>query len=280
MNQHMRLLREPLFHFLVIGTLLFVLFGMVSGPAPAPVNAIVITPERVTQLASGFGAVRKRQPTDDELRILVDSFVREEVYYREALALGLERDDTVIRRRMQQKMEFLTDNSAALLEPQAGELEEYYQANLARFQQPPAIALTQFFLGQSPKPDRIAEALTALRSDNDTDLSSLGEATLLPAELRLSTNVEIDGMFGTGFFDGLMQLPVGSWSGPIQSGYGLHLVRIDEHLPMQVPPLDDVRDAAEREWRSEKLKDLHELVYARLLQRYTVVIPDRVSAEN
>jgi hypothetical protein len=280
MNQHMRLLREPLFHFLIIGSLLFVLFSIVSGPAPAPVNTIVITPERVTQLASGFEAVRKRPPTDDELRILVDSFVREEVYYREALELGLERDDTVIRRRLQQKMEFLTDTGAELLEPQAGELEEYYRANVARFQEPPALALTQVFLGQRPAPDRIAEALAALRSDNETDPSSWGEVTLLPPKLRLSTSTEIDGMFGTGFFDGLMQIPAGYWSGPIQSGYGLHLVRIEERLPAWVPPLDDIRDVIEREWRSEKLKELHKLVYARLLQRYTVVMPDRISAKN
>jgi len=280
MNQHMRLLREPLFHFLIIGSLLFVLFSMVSGPAPAPVNTIVITPERVTQLAAGFEAVRKRPPTDDELRVLVDSFVREEVYYREALALGLERDDTIIRRRLQQKMEFLTDTGAELIEPKAGELEEYYQANVVRFQQPPAIALTQVFLGKNPDPDQIAEALDALRSDNEADLSRWSQVTLLPPQLRLSTSTEIDGMFGAGFFDGLMQIPEKYWSGPIQSGYGVHLVRIEERLSAHLPPLDDVRDVTEREWRAEKMKELHELVYARLLQRYTVVMPDRISAED
>jgi hypothetical protein len=280
MNQLMRLLREPLFHFLIIGSVLFVLFSVVSGPAPPPVNSIVITPERVTQLASGFEFVRKRPPTDDELRLLVDSFVREEVYYREALALGLERDDVVIRRRLQQKMEFLTDTGAELLEPQVGELEEYYQANIARFQQPPAVALAQVFLGQRPAPDRIAEALAALRSDIESDPSLWSEVTLLPPQLRLSTSTEIDGMFGTGFFEGLMQIPTEYWSGPIQSGYGLHLVRIEKRSPSRVPPLDDVSDVVEREWRSEKLKELHELVYARLLQRYTVVMPDRISATN
>jgi hypothetical protein len=211
---------------------------------------------------------------------LVDNFVREEVYYREALALGLERDDTIIRRRLQQKMEFMTDTGAELFEPQSGELEEYYQANVEKFQEAPEIALTQVFLGQSATPDRIAEALAALRSDSETDPSLWGEVTLLPPELRLSTSAEIDGMFGTGFFDGLMQIPAEYWSGPVQSGYGLHLIRIEERLPARVPPFDEIRDFAEREWRSEKLKELHKLVYARLLQRYTVVMPDRISAKN
>jgi hypothetical protein len=280
MNQFMRLLREPLFHFLIIGSLLFVLYSIVSGPAPAPVNTIVITPERVTQLASSYEAVRKRSPTDAELRVLVDNFVREEVYYREALALGLERDDTIIRRRLQQKMEFMTDTGAELFEPQAGELEEYYQANIANFREPPEIALTQVFLGQKPDPDRIAEALAALRSDSETDPSLWGEVTLLPAQLRLSTSTEIDGTFGTGFFDGLMQIPADYWSGPIQSGYGLHLVRVEQRLPARVPPIDEIRNVIEREWRSEKLKELHKLVYARLLQRYTVVMPDSISAKD
>jgi hypothetical protein len=280
MNQNMRLLREPLFHFLIIGSLLFALYRIVSGPAPTPVNSIVITPERVTQLAGGFEAVRKRPATDDELRALVDSFVREEVYYREALALGLERDDTIIRRRLRQKMEFITDNGAELLEPQAGELEDYYQANVESFQQPPEIALTQVFLGQNPAPDRIAEALVALRSNSETDPSLWGEVTLLPPRLRLSTSSEIDGIFGTGFFDGLMQMPVASWSEPIQSGYGLHLVRIDERLAAQVTSLDAERDGIEREWRAEKANELQESVYLRLLERYTVVMPDRISAEN
>jgi hypothetical protein len=280
MNQNMRLLREPLFHFLIIGSLLFALYRIVSGPAPTPVNSIVITPERVTQLAGGFEAVRKRPATDDELRALVDSFVREEVYYREALALGLERDDTIIRRRLRQKMEFITDNGAELLEPQAGELEDYYQANVESFQQPPEIALTQVFLGQNPAPDRIAEALVALRSNSETDPSLWGEVTLLPPRLRLSTSSEIDGIFGTGFFDGLMQMPVASWSEPIQSGYGLHLVRIDARLAAQVTSLDAERDGIEREWRAEKANELQESVYLRLLERYTVVMPDRISAEN
>ena len=276
----LRLLREPLFHFLIIGILLFVLYGIVSGPAPAPVNTIDISPERVSQLASGFESVRKRPPTDDELRVLVDSFVREEVYYREALSLGLERDDTIIRRRLQQKMEFLTDTGAELLEPEAGEVEEYYQANIARFQQPGAIALTQVFLGQNPAPDRMSAALTALRSDDATDSAMWGEATMLPPELRLSTITEVDGVFGTGFFDGLMELPVGYWSGPIQSGFGVHVVRIEERLAGRILPLGEVRGETEREWRSDKLKELHELVYARLLQRYTVVMPDHISVTD
>ena len=277
MKQLLRLLLEPLFHFLIFGGLLFALYTAVSGPAPTPVNSIVVTPERVTQLGSSFEAVRRRPPTDQELRALVDSFVREEVYYREALALGMDRDDTIIRRRLQQKMEFLTDTGAGLIEPQAGELEAYYQANVERFQDAPAIALTQVFLGQNPAPERIDAALASLKSDAESDPLLWSEPTLLPSQMALSTIAEIDGVFGAGFFNDLMQLPTQVWTGPVESGYGLHLVHVNDSLPARVPPFDEVRDAIVREWRSVKSKELREAVYTRLLERYTVVLPDGVA---
>jgi hypothetical protein len=268
------LLREPLFHFLVSGGLLFVLYTALSGPAPPPVHRIVIEPERVAQLASGHEAVWRRPPSDGELNALIENFVREEVYYREALALGLERDDTIIRRRLQQKMEFLTDSGADLIEPGAGELEAYYAANEQRIQDPPRIAVEQIFLGQNPTPERIASALAALQSGTETDPLRLGERTLLPPQMALSTPAALDGVFGAGFFDELTQLQTDVWAGPVESGYGVHLVRIVDGVPARVPPLDEVRDAILRDWKSEKTVELREQIYARLRSRYDVVLPD------
>ncbi|MGR9089306.1 MAG: peptidylprolyl isomerase [Gammaproteobacteria bacterium] len=274
MKPLMRLLREPLVHFLLIGGLLFVLYTAVSDPAPAPVNSIVIAPERVTQLAAAYEAVWRRPPSDDELRALVDNFVREEVYYREALALGLERDDTIIRRRLQQKMEFLTDTGADLVVPSADELEAYYKANEQRFQALPRIAVEQIFLGQSPTPERIAAALFSLQFNTESDPLLWGERTLLPFRMPASTPVDIDGVFGAGFFAALEQLPTGVWAGPVESGYGVHLVRIDDSLPARVPPLEEVREVVLREWKSARATELREQVYTRLRARYEVVLPD------
>ena len=275
-----RLLREPLFQFLIIGGLLFALYSAVSGPAPAPTNQIVIEPERVAQLAAGYEAVWRRRPDDNELNALVESYVREEIYYREALALGLEQDDTIIRRRLQQKMEFLTDSGAEFLEPDPGELEAYYAANEQRFRDAPSIALGQIFLGQNAAPERITVALTALRSDTETAPLSLGERTLLPAQLELSEPTAIDSVFGAGFFNELAQLPERVWAGPVESGYGVHLVRIRDSRPARVPPLEEVRDAILREWKSAKAVELREQVYARLRARYDVVLPDAAAANN
>lgn len=280
MKQWTRLLREPLFHFLIIGGLLFGLYAAVSGPAPSQVNRIVVSPERVAQLAAGYEAVWRRTPNDDELRSMVDGFVHEEVYYREALALGLERDDTIIRRRLQQKMEFFTDSGADLIEPNAGELEAYYQANEQRFQEEPRVAMVQIFFGQNATPEYITAAVAALQSDSNGDLLQWGERTLLPSRMALSTPSAIDGVFGAGFFDDLKQLPTNRWVGPVESGYGVHLVRIDESVPGRVPPLEEVRDVILREWKSEKVIELREQVYSRLRERYIVELPNDMTSPN
>jgi len=190
------------------------------------------------------------------------------------------RDDTIIRRRMQQKMEFLTDSGAELLEPAAGELEAYYRANEQRFQDAPTIALDQLFFGQNPTRERIAAALLALQSHVETDPLSLGERTLLPSQMGLSTPAAIDSVFGAGFFNELAQLSTDVWAGPVESGYGVHLVRINDYLPARVPPLAEVRDAILREWKSAKAVELREQVYARLRARYDVVLSNGVAQNN
>ncbi len=280
MKQLMRLLREPLFHFLVIGGLLFSLYSAVSGPAPAPVNSIVIESERVTQLAAAYEAVWRRPPSERELRALVDDFVREEVYYREALALGLERDDTIIRRRLRQKMEFLTDSGADLIQPKSGELEAYYSANKQKFVELPRIALEQIYLGENPRPENIAAALAAMQSDTTADPFLWSVRTMLPSRLELSTPDSINGVFGAGFFDALAQLPRAVWSGPVESGYGVHLVRVNNSLPARQPLLVELREEILGEWKTERAQELREQVYARLLERYIVQLPDGMAVDN
>ena len=271
-----RLVREPLFHFLIIGGLLFALYAAVTGPGPAPREVIVIGPEQIEQLAAGFRRVWRRPPSGDEMQALVDDFVREEIYYREALALGLDRDDTVIRRRLRQKMEFLTDTGADLLEPGPGDLEAFYAANEQSFLKPPRLAFEQIFLGENPAAETVKASLRAFRADPGTDPSAWGERTLLPPRMKPSTSRIIDGVFGDGFFDRLGQAPIGEWSGPVASAYGVHLVRLNERLPAELPSLEVARDAVLREWKTSKARELREQLYARLRERYEVELPATV----
>ena len=270
MKRVARLLREPLLHFLAIGGLIFLFFGALAGPRPGPTDTIVVGPEHIEQLVTGFQAVWRRPPTDGELRAMIDDFVREEIYYRQALALGLDRNDTVIRRRLRQKMEFLTDSAGDLLEPAEGELEAYFAANEKAYRREPRLALEQIFLGETPSADSVTRSLIALRSDPVTGTSVRGERTILPAELGLSTPYAIDGVFGKGFFERLAELPPGNWAGPVKSAYGVHLVRIVDTLSASTPPLDDVRDAVLRDWKAAKAMEIRERHYARLREGFVV----------
>lgn len=267
-----RLLREPLLHFLGIGGLIYLLFGSVDRSDLVPADRIVVGPERIEQLAKGFQSVWRRPPTDDELRAIIDDFVREEIYYREALSLGLDRDDAMVRRRLRQKMEFLADTGAELLKPAAGELEAYFAANQQTFRRGPRLAFEQIYLGDAPGPDRIRLTLTALRSDTATSLSALGQPTLLPAQLGLSPPNAIDGVFGKDFFLRLAELPFGVWAGPVTSAYGVHLVRILDSLPARAPPLEEMREAVLRDWKAVKALEIRDLHYAKLRERFVVEI--------
>ena len=268
----LRLLREPLLHFLAIGGLIFVLFATMSEPGSEPTDTIVVGPERIEQLARGFQAVWRRSPTDDELRAMIDGFVREEVYYRVALALGLDKNDTIVRRRLRQKMEFLTDSGAEILEPVAGELEAYLLANEKTFRRGPRLAFEQIYLGETSAPESIRLSLSALQSDPLASPSTLGEHTLLPAQLGLSPPEAVDGVFGNGFFERLAELPPGVWAGPVVSAYGVHLVRILDSLPARMPPVEEIHDNVLRNWKAAKARELRELHYARLRGHYVVEI--------
>jgi len=268
----MRLLREPLFHFIAIGGLIFALFAAVDDTGEAPADVIVITPERIDQLAAGFSSVWTRMPTDDELDSLIEADIREEVYYRGAVALGLDRNDTIVRRRMRQKMEFLMDAGAYLQEPAAGELEAYFAANEEFYRSGLRLAFEQVYLGEAPAAEAISLSLDALRADPPADHARLGERSLLPPQLGLSPPTAVDGVFGTGFFDLVAELSPGQWAGPVVSTYGVHLVRILDTLPARTPPLEEIRDAVLRNWREAKAQEIREQDYAERRKGFVVEI--------
>jgi hypothetical protein len=272
MKQLMRLLREPLFHFIAIGGLIFALYAAVDDARETPADVIVITPERIDQLAAGFNSVWQRMPTDDELDALIDGDIREEVYYREALALGLDKNDTIVRRRMGQKMQFLLDTGAYLQEPAAGELEAYFDANEQTYRSGLRLAFEQIYLGEAPAVDAISLSLGALRSDPPSDPATVGERTLLPARLGVSPISAVDGVFGKGFFDLVAELPPGKWAGPVVSAYGVHLVRILDTRPARTPPLEEIRDAVLRDWREAKAREIREQDYAERRKHFVVEI--------
>jgi hypothetical protein len=272
MKPLMRLLREPLFHFTVIGGLIFAFYAAVDETVETIADVIVIAPERIDQLATSFSAVWRRAPTDDELDSLIDEEVRAEIYYREALALGLDRNDAIVRRRMRQKMEFLLDTGAFLQEPEEGELDTYFAVNQDFYRSKPRLAFEQIYLGEAPAPEMVSNSLGALRSDSPADPATLGERSLLPPQLGLSPPNAVDGVFGQGFFDLVAKLPSGEWAGPVVSAYGVHLVRILNTLPARTPPLEEIRDAVQKNWREAKAQEIRERDYAERRKHFIVEI--------
>jgi parvulin-like peptidyl-prolyl isomerase len=274
----LKLLREPLFHFLILGAGLFVLYSAVNGSVSTQIDRIVVDETQVQRLAEQFQRTWMRLPTQQELQALAEDYVKEEILYREAQALGLDEDDLVIRRRLRQKMEFL---NADLAEPQApteAQLLAYFDANQDRYRRLDRFSIQQIYLNPQKHNANLkrtaAELLERLNTNSAfaADYQAIGDATLLPAKLDGVTRREVANTFGPGFARDLENVPMGRWSGPYESSYGLHLVRMTERKPGGLPAIAEIRPVLEREWRTERSKAANERFYQALRERYDVEI--------
>jgi hypothetical protein len=276
------LLKEPLVHFLVLGLIIFAVYHALNRSNEQEPDKIVVTQARIEQLAGLFAKTWQRPPIAAELKGLIDDYVKEEILYREALALGLDNDDTVIRRRLRQKMEFLSDTVIGALNPTDEELETYLKSNMSKFELDPQIAFEQVFLNPERRGDQIEEdaasILEALNTNASADAAKLGDATLLPLELDLTSATRISQTFGPQFVKAIDQLAPGAWGAPIKSTFGTHLVRVNKREPGRVPALNEVRAAVKREWATEQRKKLEDKRFAELLKRYDVSIERQLNS--
>lgn len=265
-----KVLHSPLVHFFALGVLIFAAYSAIADEpvTPAP-DAINLTVSEADRLVQNFAATWKRSPTKQELENMMRSWALEEALVREALTLGLDRGDAVIRQRLKQKMQFLAESGAAILEPDEAMLQAYLEQNSDRFNQPARIALEQIVVPG----DRDASETLALL-ENGADPATLGPATLLPPSFPMTPAPVIDRTFGEGFHEALADLPVGQWQGPVESGYGLHIVRVIERRDAALPPLSEIRDRVEAEWLASEMEKMRESFGKALLDRYTVSLPD------
>ena len=272
-----RFLREPLIHFLAFALIVFGAYQMFAPSADGGhTGRIVVTVGKIEQIAARFAQIWQRPPTPQELKGLIDEEVKEEIYVREALALGLDKDDTLIRRRLRQKMELLNDTGADARSPSDAELEAYLKAHPEKFALDPAISFQQIFFNperQGAAIEQIAESiLKALKANPEIEATTLGDASLLPSEMPLTSLKSIGHVFGSEFADAIAETKAGVWAGPIVSGFGLHIVRVSERREGRVPALGEVRDTVIREWRSDKHKELESDRLTALLKRYEVTV--------
>ncbi len=272
MSSIAKIMKEPLLHFLLIGLALFAAFRIVDeSPPSVGQDEIIITEAEAETLAAGFAKVWRRPPDADELASLIEDRVREEVFVREATALGMDQNDTVVRRRLRQKMEFLTASVVEAIEPDDTVLVEFYNSENERFRRSGQVAFKQVFLGEKPSDADIAASLEILRSGGNPD--EMGVRSLIPSDLPLSRAVSVDGTFGRGFFDRLAGFPAGEWSGPVASGYGVHLVLVTSRQDPVLPPFEAVREQVVQEWRTATKSELLDKQYQKLRLRYQVTVP-------
>ena len=272
-----RMMAEPLCQFMILGALIFLLYGLFSSQAGGGSGTIVVTQGKIDHLISAFIGVRQRPPSDEELRGLIQDYIREEVLYREAMELGLDRDDTIIRRRLRQKMEFMAADMTAQPEPTDADLQAYMSAHAKSFMVEPRFSFRQVYL--DPQKRRatltrdIESTLAELRTaGSKADTAARGDSSLMEGEFDDVSSIELQKVFGTEFVEQLAGLALGSWQGPVSSGYGAHLVLVNQRTPAYVPRLAEVRDRVRREWADARQLEAREKSFQQMLKRYDVVI--------
>jgi hypothetical protein len=265
-----RLLREPLVHFLVAGALVFA-FSLWRGEAADPASrTITITESQVARLAASWEQSWRRSPTPAELDALVRDSVKEEVYVREAQKLGLDQDDPIIRRRLRAKMEFLATAEVENAIPTDATLSALLTKNPARYAADPAFDFDQLYVGsETPEArSRAATLLARLKQGHVVTSTPIS----LPEKLEVAPRSEVAHVFGSDFASALLSLPTGQWSGPVVSGYGLHLVRVRSVSAPKPPSLAEARQRLENDWRAATMAERQARAYQTLLDGYTIQI--------
>ena len=274
-----RLLREPLLHFALLGAALFVANGMLAGPVVDNAE-IVVTADRIASLSAQFSGTRGgRPPTVDERRGLIATYVREEMLYREGLALGLDRDDPVVRARVRQKADILNSDALAV-EPTDAELQAYLDANRQQFDIPGRVSFEQVYFDPARHSESLvivsARARAALAGGQAAE--SVGDRTMLPQRMTEVLPTEIQARFGDAFERQLAQVEPNTWHGPVTTPFGAHLVRVSWREPTTRATLPNARDTIAREWTRAHAASVKEQFYRDLARRYTVRIESTPAA--
>ncbi|WP_419695417.1 peptidyl-prolyl cis-trans isomerase [Mesorhizobium muleiense] len=269
----MKLLREPLLHFLIIGAVLFGVFHLADAGDEAVPDEIVVSAGQIASMKAIFSQTWQRPPTAKETQALVDGYIRDEVVYREGVAMGLDRDDAVIRRRIRQKMEFVAD-LAADVEPTDEELKAFVVEHPEWFRAEPRVSFTQVYFpaGAQAANEAEVERLRLALNAGTADASAAGSPLLAGSDFRDLARSEVAQTFGADFAAWIDGATPGAWQGPVTSGYGTHLVRVSERAEARELPFEQIRDAARREWLHARKVQANDALYEKLRSRYVIKV--------
>jgi len=269
-----RFLKDPLVHFLLIGASLFVLSAWRGERIRGGRERIVVTADQVAQVRDAAELLKGRAPTDEELAALIEPTIRDEVLYREALALKLDVNDDEVRRRLVDKMSYLTQDTADPAPSSDAELRRFYDESSARFETPELATFDQVFFSPAQRGDSVdavAKAgLAALRSGRSPD--EVGDHTPLRGIYENAPRDQVEVLFGDAVAEALFTMPPGDWTGPFKSDFGLHAVRLRARSARRLPPFDEIRDQVAAEFAADRRRERNEAEYRRMRAHYDVVV--------
>ena len=280
-NSFTRLVREPLVQFLLIGTAIYALYFFYGeAPLEEKERTIVVTADYINSLNQNFAKRWNRPPTEEEMQGLVSEYVRESLLYHEALAMGLDKEDHIIRRRLAQKLEFLTTDLIKLTPPEDSVLQEYLNDNIEKFRGSDLLTFIQIFVDPDKRGDSalddaaiLLETLRAAGPPGE-EAFELGDRFMLQSVFSTARTQEIQRQMGQEFTDAVVQLEPGQWHGPVLSGYGIHLVYVSEHIVAADPVLNDVRNKLVTEYTHEQTQKFNAEYLDVLRSRYTIIIEE------
>jgi hypothetical protein len=281
-----RLLREPLLHFLIAGSSIFAAYAWLNpagrGAAPAGSREVRISAGDLRWLSEAFSRQWQRPPTRAEMRGLVTDLLREELLAREAREIGLDENDTIVRRRLAQKMSFLIEDTARLTDPTEDDLRRFYAAHPDLFQEPGRISFTQVYFGPEHRANAAADARAALArlapSTPAAVAAQLGDRLMLESEFDHADESGVTAQFGADFSRAVFALEPGAWHGPIASGYGFHLVRVSAVRPARTLEFAEVRQRVMERWRDRQQQVADARYFAGLIKKYDIVADTSIRA--
>ena len=280
-NIFIKFIKEPLLQFILIGGciyLAYVLYGTPNGDLED--RTVVVDSARIGAFISAWESRWKRPPTERELNGLIDQYIREEILYREALGLGLDKNDPITRRRMAQKMDFLTKDIGSSKEPEEGELQRYFEENKDEYRDPDLITFTHIFLDPDVRGDATLEdaalLLTELKVTAPPDPSEphMGDRFMLQNYYPRKEELEIRKLFGSGFSAAVMKLEPEKWHGPVLSGYGTHLVYVHALEMAPEPVFENAKEYVAQDWLVVQQEKFNEEFFQNLKSRYEIVIEE------
>ena len=283
-----RMLQEPLLHFLILGLGLFAVNAYINRGRGGVESSkqIVISLDDLRTMDAYFESQWHRPPTPQELQSMVEDKVREEVLYREGLAMGLDKDDTIVKRRMAQKVQFLSEDVAGAHEPSTAELKAWFDKNKTKFSLPSRYSFRHIYFspdrrGKNLREDAVnAMATMAGQSENSNLAASLGDRFMFQDYYGDKAPTAIAKEFGPQFAVALEKIKPGSWEGPVESGYGWHLVFVDTVIPGRVPAFEEIEPDVKIAWLGEQKAQAWQKAYAEMRARYVLLLPGPASQDT